>query len=105
MYLSSTGMAAEHRLTGPEIQTFLQDHSFTGTDAGHAVQQSFQNSGATFYSVDGNQSQGLWQVRGDQYCSQWPPHEGWACYGVSADEKTVTFISSDGTRYPMKRQD
>ena len=96
--------AAERKLGGAEIQTLLADHSFTGSDSGHQSEQIFRASGSTVYSVDNNPSQGFWKVMGDQYCSQWPPHDAWSCYDVTVDGDTVTFISGTGNRYPVMRE-
>jgi len=99
--LAHPAAAAEQKLMGAEIKTALADHVFAGSNDGRAVEQSFDASGRTLYTEDGNASQGLWEVRGDQYCSQWPPHDAWSCYDMTADGKTVTFISSSGVRYLM----
>lgn len=40
-------------------------------------------------------------MRGDQYCSQWPPNEAWTCYDVVIETSVLTFVSASGTRYPM----
>jgi hypothetical protein len=92
-------MAAEKPLKGDEIRTALSDHTIAGTDDGKAWQQTFQKGGATFYSQGSAVSNGVWEVRGDKYCSQWPPSKAWSCYAVTADSKTITFISSTGKRY------
>ena len=43
--------------------------------------QDFRASGKTLYNA-GHDSWGNWSVRGDQYCSQWPPNDLWACYDM-----------------------
>jgi len=43
-----------------------------------------------------------WQVRGDQYCSQWPPSESWSCYDLAIDDELVTFIGASGTEHPAR---
>ncbi len=95
--------AEERKLTGREITAELSGHDFTGENQGRPVEQSFMASGSTMYTDGGNVSQGLWEVRADQYCSQWPPHEAWSCYDVTRDGPTITFIGSSGNRYPMTR--
>jgi hypothetical protein len=91
--------ADESAMTGAEITTTLTDHTLQGTrDDGKSWTQVFQKSGVTFYSVGSAQSQGAWEVRGDQYCSQWPPNESWACYAMTRDGQTYTFVSASGTR-------
>jgi hypothetical protein len=92
-------VAAEKPLTGDEIRAALSDHTVSGNADGKSWQQTFQKGGATFYSQGDAVSNGRWDVRGDKYCSQWPPSEAWSCYDVTADGKTITFISSSGKRY------
>ncbi|MFN0194439.1 MAG: hypothetical protein ACKVP5_21120 [Aestuariivirga sp.] len=97
--------AGERKLTGSEIRAVLEDHVFGGTDAnGKAWSQIFQKAGATFYMQDSSVSNGSWDIRGDQYCSQWPPSQTWSCYDVVEDDGSVVFISSSGNRYPSRRQ-
>ena len=65
--------------------------------------QSFEVGGATVYTgADGKQSSGRWDVRGDEYCSEWPPSDVWACYAMAtstaADGTTIIWISADGSR-------
>jgi hypothetical protein len=102
---AAAAQAEERRLTGPEIQTTLEEHVFAGTDAnGKAWSQIFRKTGATFYTQDTSVSNGFWEVRGDQYCSQWPPNQAWSCYDVMGDGSAVVFVSATGARYPASRQ-
>ena len=95
--LSGAAVAQGHRLTGAEIKTALSDQTLQGTrEDGKMWQQIFQKSGVTFYSVGAAQTQGFWEVRGDQYCSQWPPSESWACYDMTRDGELYSFISVTG---------
>ncbi len=94
--------AAETKLLGPEITALLSDHVMAGEADGKAWEQIFQKNGVTFYSSAGAQSQGFWQVRGDQYCSQWPPSESWACYDMTRDGGAYAFVSSSGQRTSAK---
>jgi hypothetical protein len=106
LFVPVAAEAEERKLSGPEIQTALAEHVFGGTDAnGKAWSQIFRNTGLTFYMQDTAVSNGFWEVRGDQYCSQWPPNQSWACYDVVEDAGAVVFISSTRTRYPARRQD
>ncbi|WP_299352928.1 hypothetical protein [uncultured Shimia sp.] len=57
--------------------------------------QEFLPSGRTLYNA-GEDSWGYWEVRGEQYCSQWPPADGWACYDVERDGQKVRFIGESG---------
>lgn len=90
-------MAEETPLSGPQITKALADKTLTYASA----TQEFRASGATYYD-DGQPSWGYWEVRGDQYCSTWPPQNGWVCYDVLADPDRpgeVVFIGESGTRY------
>ena len=99
LMLSGAAFAQEQKLTGAEIQTALSDHTLQGTrEDGKQWQQIFQKGGATSYSVGSAQSQGRWEVRGDQYCSQWPPNESWTCYDMAVDADDYHFISASGQR-------
>ena len=58
-------------------------------------------SGRTLYNT-GRDSWGYWQVRGDQYCSMWPPSDLWACYDMARRGDVLRFFgaagdSTDGT--------
>lgn len=69
-----------------------------------SARQYFDKGGQTPYlDASGQRTQGNWQVRGDQYCSVWPPSDHYSCYdverGAAADGKpTITFVSG-GKRY------
>lgn len=101
---SGTALAAEQPLTGPDIEAALTDRVVGGVDEkGQVWEQSFLKGGATYYSTgSSSNSQGRWQVRGDKYCSQWPPSDAWSCYAVTGEDDRITFISSTGTTYPAK---
>ncbi len=64
-----------------------------------SARQYFDKGGQTPYlDASGQRTQGNWLMRGDQYCSVWPPSDHYSCYdvekGKSADGKdTVTFVS------------
>jgi hypothetical protein len=103
--MAASAAAAERRLTGSGISETLAGHVFAGDDGGRKTEQIFHKGGATFYSVNGSQSQGRWEVRGDRYCSQWPPSEIWSCYDVLEDGAAVTFLAASGKRYSVKRLD
>lgn len=105
MFCTHPALAEERKLIGAEIKTQLTGHVFTGETDGRKTEQDFMKSGSTMYTDGGNVSQGLWEVRGDQYCSQWPPHEAWACYDVTSDGNTLTFIGSSGRRFPVTRRE
>jgi hypothetical protein len=91
--------ADEIKLSGADITAALADHTLGGKrEDGSLWEQVFQKSGVTFYTVGSAQSQGVWDVRGDQYCSQWPPNQSWACYDMTKDANTYSFISASGQK-------
>ncbi|MEM8792885.1 MAG: hypothetical protein AAGE80_14790 [Pseudomonadota bacterium] len=96
LILAALPLAAEETLlTGTEIDTLLAGRTVTG----EGTTQVFYPSGRTLYN-DGHDSWGYWETRGDQYCSNWPPQQGWACYDVTTSpEGTVVFIGESGKRY------
>ena len=75
-------------LDGPGVAAALTDRTVTY----EAAWQTFNASGKTLYNA-GTDSWGTWAVRGDRYCSQWPPNSAWACFDVdlSADGSAVRF--------------
>jgi len=67
-------------MSGAEIGAALTDARLV-YDSGW---QEFYGSGRTLYNA-GSDSWGNWRVEGDRYCSQWPPAEAWACYGMARE--------------------
>ena len=57
--------------------------------------QDFRASGRTLYFA-GQESWGYWAVRGDQYCSSWPPSDLWACYGMQRAGDRLRFVGENG---------
>lgn len=80
-------------LSGDEIRAALTDATL---DYGEATVQEFRASGRTLYTRGGRDSWGYWEVRGDQYCSQWPPSDLWACYGMARQGDVLRFIGEAG---------
>lgn len=58
--------------------------------------QGFFADGRTLYETP-EASWGRWRVEGGQYCSQWPPSDLWACYGVERNGIDLRFIAGDGS--------
>jgi hypothetical protein len=59
--------------------------------------QVFYASGRTLYNA-GRDSWGYWQVRGDSYCSQWPPSGLWDCYQLDIGPAgQLRFVGSGGS--------
>lgn len=61
------------------------------------IQQDFFADGRTLYQSP-EESWGTWRVKGDKYCSKWPPADGWACYDVYASDTglDIRFVDAQG---------
>lgn len=79
-------------LTGDQISSALTGQKL---DYGKGIWQTFDASMSTQY-FSGRLSAGRWAVRGDQYCSQWPPSDLWACYDGQQSGDTIRFIDDNG---------
>ena len=79
-------------MSGADITSTLTGAKLT-YDGG--AWQDFRASGRTLYNT-GRDSWGYWEVRGDQYCSQWPPSDLWACYGMARQGQVIRFIDANG---------
>ncbi len=81
------------KLTGAQIEEALDDTKLRYT----LSEQVFYASGRTLYD-NGRPSWGYWRVQGDQYCSQWPPADGWACYDMDrhSGDGRLRFVSETG---------
>jgi hypothetical protein len=77
-------------MTGAQITAALTARDITYQNA----TQRFYASGRTLYNA-GQDSWGYWAVRGDQYCSQWPPGDGWDCYDMARAGNVLRFIGAD----------
>ncbi len=87
-------LAAEEfqTLSGEGILATLTEQKL---DYGDGVWQTFEPSMLTQYFA-GGPSEGRWAVRGDQYCSLWPPSDLWACYDVQQKGQTIRFVDDAG---------
>lgn len=94
--LAAPASADWMRLDGPGIQSALEEVTLRYADI--KATQHFYASGRTLYT-SGRPSWGYWAVRGDQYCSQWPPSDGWACYDLERDptDGRLRFVAGDGS--------
>ncbi|MEL7117469.1 MAG: hypothetical protein AAGP08_18115 [Pseudomonadota bacterium] len=80
-------------LSGAEIEAALTDRKLEYA----AAWQEFRASGRTLYNA-GRDSWGYWAVRGDQYCSQWPPGDLWDCYDMEQHpDGRLRFVAGDGS--------
>jgi len=97
VFIAATSAAAETvKLSGQQIMEVLSDRVVLSTDPHDVSQQLFQKAGATFFSRGSNQTQGLWKVVGNKYCSVWPPSENWVCYDVMKNGDVVQFMAPSG---------
>jgi hypothetical protein len=82
-------------LSGDEITAALTDRMLR-YEGGET--QQFDANGTTRYESP-EVSNGQWRVTGDQYCSQWPPSDRWACYDVQGEAAglDIRFIAGDGS--------
>jgi hypothetical protein len=98
------GFAAS--LDGPSFEKLLNDTTVYGLPLAEGNwRQFFSRGGETIYvDAAGQKTFGQWLMRGDKYCSSWPPSDRYVCYevesGQTAEGKaTVTWISGgDGKR-------
>ena len=87
------GAEAWQRVTSEaEVRAALQDRRVQ-YDSG--AWQEFRASGKTLYNA-GQDSWGNWRAQGAQYCSEWPPTGGWACYDLDVTETAVRFVGPGG---------
>jgi hypothetical protein len=77
------------RLEGDGITTALAARVLGYPDG---TLQDFFADGRTLYG----ESWGRWEVRGDRYCSQWPPSDRWTCYGVEQSGLDIRFTDDAG---------
>ncbi|MEX3007404.1 hypothetical protein [Hoeflea sp. TYP-13] len=78
LFVSIPALAEERRLSGKEIASLLPEI----TASIGSIKQTFAADGGTVFTQDGRVSNGRWRVRGDFYCSTWPPSGAWRCYEV-----------------------
>jgi hypothetical protein len=105
--LSLAMPARGETLDGPGIEAALNDVTIWYEPLSQtSPRQYFRKNGQTPYIDEtGTKTYGRWLVRGDKYCSNWPPSERYVCYGVErstdANGRTIiTFLSGgDGKRY------
>ncbi len=78
-------------MSGEQIRAALTD----GRLVYEGGWQEFRASGRTLYHVGGD-SWGYWAVRGDRYCSQWPPSDRWDCYDMAREGDVLRFFDDFG---------
>jgi hypothetical protein len=105
----ASALAAERPLSGTDIRTLLAGNTAVGSSNKGDWRQFFNANGDTLY-VRGKEppSSGAWRVKGDQFCSQWPPATDWTCYTMTGDpalpEPAVTWQGQSGTPFPATIQ-
>jgi hypothetical protein len=82
----SAGAEEWRMLSGAEITAALTARVVQYQDG---ARQDFFADGRTLYG----ESWGRWRVEADQYCSQWPPSDRWACYGVEVSGIDLRFVA------------
>ena len=93
----------ERPLTGQEIQDALSGNAVEGVQDGVAWKQIFYPDGTTTYISGNRPSPGRWAVRGEKYCSQWPPSQSWDCYQMTGEGDRMTFIpDAGGPSWPVR---
>lgn len=78
--LTVPAAAADRPLTGAEIAMLLPRIVAVGDD----VAQTFDADGTATSRRGADDQRGRWEVRGDRYCSLWPPATAWTCFDVYA---------------------
>ena len=93
MLLPATLVAEEdwQAMDGAQIAAALTDRKVQYAQAW----QEFKASGRTLYNAD-QDSWGYWRVERDQYCSQWPPSDLWACYDMARAGDRLRFMGPSG---------
>ena len=91
---AASALALETRLTSAGIDALLP----TIVATTNTTRQIFSAQGATTYTDRGRDSFGTWAARSDKYCPQWPPADGWACYGVLRDGNMLIWFGEGGHR-------
>ena len=102
-----TGAQAGETMKGADVEATLNNTTaYYLPLSAISARQYFNKNGETIYiDTAGATTIGSWLVRGDAYCSVWPPSEHYVCYPIEkstgADGKDVyTFVSGGGgTRY------
>lgn len=93
LWLPVSALAEEWAtLMGADLRAALEGRELV---YGSGAVQDFRASGRTLYNA-GQDSWGYWRIQGDQYCSQWPPSDLWACYAMARKGDRLRFIGAGG---------
>lgn len=102
---SGLARAEIKNLDGPAIESVLSGNTVKGTRPnGTPWMQYFDKTGRTQYREAGAMIQtGLWEVRGNKFCSKWPPSDLWSCYQIQGDlvqaPVILKWLFSDGDEW------
>ncbi len=102
--IANPAPAAERRLTGPEIVNLLAGATVIGAGFSQEFFRPKRNWPANTTNKEGsNLTFGKWEIRANQYCSQWPPSKLWSCYRVTTwvndGSIGIAWIDSSGRRF------
>lgn len=87
--VSPAGADGWDALDGPAIRAALAARVLGYPDG---TLQDFFADGRTLRG----DSLGRWEVRGDLYCSLWPPSDRWTCFRVARSRIDIRFTAEDG---------
>ena len=95
--------AQEVRMMGGQIETMLSGAYVVGIGFNQRffAPKNKKWPAGTTYDEGGNLTFGKWEVRGNRYCSVWPPNATWACYTMfkrDHDGKTDLIWVDDANR-------
>jgi hypothetical protein len=94
--IPNVAFAGPQKLNAMQIHELLSDRIIYSVPTVAPSEQLFQKAGATYFSENGNQTQGSWKIENDKYCSVWPPSENWVCYEMTREGNLINFISPSG---------
>ena len=97
--------AEEQMMKGPEVKAFLDGANVEGNQDGNAWSQTFRADGTTVYTTVSGDQQGSWEIRGDKFCSNWPPATTWDCYDITGEGENISFVPEGGGKpWPATRK-
>lgn len=103
--LTTSTLADEQPMKGPEVKVFLEGATVEGNQDGAAWSQKFAADGTTVYTTASGDQPGHWEVRGDKFCSNWPPATTWDCYEITGEGDNISFIPDGGGKpWPATRK-
>lgn len=105
VFLAAPAFAEEQPMKSAEVTAFLNGATVEGNQDGAAWSQTFDADGTTLYTTTSGETSGQWQLRGDKFCSLWPPATGWDCYDITGEGENISFVPEDGSKaWPATRK-